>query len=139
MTRTAPLVQVIDILDTSLVAVLDALCTERYGGPVSLERVVDASLPPSTVRFQLHRATRSELRVDFTVRHVGGTVYDVKGSIENGPSRTFTYSLPETTSFSSPRAPHLAQAVASFLLDALEQRMGNDLLRATLGGRQRSW
>lgn len=136
MTHTAPSVQIVDVLATSLVAVLESLCTERYGGPISLERVDDSSLPPSTARFHLHRVNGPGLQVDFSVRHVGGTVYDVHGIVEDGPSRTFTYSLPEAAPLFLPRAPHLAGEVASFLLDALEQRVGNALLRNELRGRQ---
>jgi hypothetical protein len=136
MTRTAPSIQVVDILATKLAAVPDVLCTERYGGPVSLDRVDEASRPPSAVRFHLHGRHGLGLKTDFSVHHVGGTAYDVHGAVEDGSSRTSTYSLPGTAPLLTPRAPHLAREIASFLLDTLEQRVGNTLLRTKLRDRQ---
>jgi hypothetical protein len=92
MTRTAPSIQVVDILATKLAAVPDVLCTERYGGPVSLDRVDEASRPPSAVRFHLHGRHGLGLKTDFSVHHVGGTAHDVHGAVEDGSSRTSTYS-----------------------------------------------
>lgn len=129
MTLPAPLRQIADVLATNLEIVFDGLCVHRYGGPISLERIEppDSSFP--TARFRLHRADLPELRVDFEIRHVGGNVYDVKGLIDDGPSRTFTYCLPEPVPQAIPRAPRLAREVSAFLLDALERRLGTDLLR----------
>lgn len=132
MTPTAPPRQIADILATSLAVVFDTLCTERYGRPISLTRVVDEERLPSTVRFRLHREGFSPLLVDFTIRPVGGTVYDVQGTVENGCRRTFTYSLPEASPLAEPRAPSLAREVTTFLLDALERRLGADFMRAAL-------
>jgi hypothetical protein len=82
-----------------------------------------------TVRLHLHRTDLPRLRVDFSIRHVGGNMYDVLGLVDGGPSQTFTYCLPEEIGPALPRAPRLADQVAAFLLDALERRVGSDLLR----------
>lgn len=127
MTPPVPAHQIADVLATNLEVVFDGLCVHRYGAPLSLERV-DAD-PAATTGFRLHRADLPELRVHFAIRHVGGNVYDVRGTVEDGPSRAFTYSLPEPVSHVVPRAPRLAREVAAFLLDALERRVGSDRLR----------
>lgn len=132
MTPSAPPRQIADVLITSLAVVFDSLCTERYGRPISLTHVVDEERLPCTVRFRLHREAFPPLLVDFTIRPVGGTVYDVQGTVENGCTRTFTYCLPEASPPARPQAPSLARAVATFLLDALERRLGADFLRAAL-------
>jgi hypothetical protein len=133
MTTPAPPPQIADVLATNLEIVFEGLCEHRYGGPISLERVAPHS---TTARFRLYRAGLPELRADFEIRHVGGNVYDVRGTIDDGPSQTFTYSLPEPPP-DRPRAPRLAHDVAAFLLDALERRVGNDLLRSQTRGRDR--
>lgn len=128
MTRSAPAIQIADVLTANLKAVLDNLCDQRYGGPISLERV-PAPTTPSTVTFRLDREDLPPLMAHFTIGHVGGNVYDVEGRVENGPSQSFTYCLPDPDPDSLPQAPHLARKVAAFLLDALERRIGSDLLR----------
>jgi hypothetical protein len=135
MTASVLSPQIADVLATNLEAVFASLCDQRYGGRIFLERDEEAERDPSTVRFRLRRADLPELRAHFAVRHVGGNVYDVQGRVEDGPVRTFTYSLPETAPPIVPRAPSLARAVASFLLDALEHRIGSDLLRSELRSR----
>lgn len=129
MTPSVPPRRIADVLAINLESVFDNLCTHRYGGPVPLERLEIPDLGSTTARFRLHRADLPEVCVDFAIRHVGGNVYDLQGTIEDGPSRTFTYSLPDSDADRVPRAPLLAGEVASFLLDALERRVGNDLLR----------
>lgn len=128
--------RVADVLTVNLRTVFDNLCSHRYGGPVSLERTEVSDPDPATARFRLHRAGLPDLRVAFAIRHVGGNVYDLQGTIKGGPSRTFTYSLPESNADHVPQAPFLAHKVASFLLDALERRVGNDLLRTEMRGRR---
>lgn len=121
--------RIIDVLAVNLETAFDNLCTHRYGGPVSLERTEPPAPAAVTARFRLHSANVPEVCVDFFIRHVGGNVYDLQGTIEDGPSRTFTYSLPDSDVDQVPQAPFLAREVSSFLLDALERRVGNDLLR----------
>jgi len=121
--------RIVDVLAVNLETVFDNLCTHRYGGPVSLERMEVPDPAPVTGRFCLQSADLPEIYVDFAIRHIGGNVYDLKGMIEDGPSRTFTYSLPDSDLDQVPQAPLLAREVSSFLLDALERRVGNDLLR----------
>jgi hypothetical protein len=136
MTPPVPPRQIADVLATNLETVFDGLCEHRYGGPLSLERVDPPDDAPATAHFRLHRADLPDLSVDFEIRHVGGNVYDVLGIIDNGPSRTFTYSLPDPAPPVVPRAPRLAREVASFLLDALERRVGSNLLRSEVRDRR---
>jgi hypothetical protein len=122
---------VADILARSLTSVFDNLCTQRYGGSLSFRQFPQADAP-STVRFELDRADLPPLGATFTIRHIGGNMYDLVGMIDDGPCQSFSYCLPDPTPTPLPHAPHLAQAVATFLLDALERRLGGDLLRRGL-------
>jgi len=122
--------QIVDVLTVNLASVFANLCTQRYGGPISLERVEETTA--STVTFRLDREDLPPIWAHFVVRHVGGNVYDVRGTIENGPSQSFTYSLPESSPPHIPQAPTLAREVAAFLLDAMESRLGTDLLRGNI-------
>lgn len=135
MMPPVPPPRIVDVLAASLEAVFDALCTQRYGGPISLERVTLPDDAPSTTtaRFRLHRVDLPELGIDFEVRHVGGNMYDVQSTIVNGPSQAFTYSLPDAEPRPALRAPRLASEVAAFLLDALERQVGSNLLRTEIG------
>lgn len=126
---TVPVLQLADILTTNLRGVFANLCYHRYGGPISLERVPHPDSSSSSVLFRIDHNDLPPLWAHFTINHVGGTVYDVQATVKNGPSQSFTYSLPDPNSILVPRAPHLAQEVASFLLDALERQVGSDLLR----------
>jgi hypothetical protein len=128
--------QIADVLANNLSLVFDRLCEHRYGGPLSLRRIALPDDASATARFRLHRTGLPDLRVDFEIQHVGGNVYDVQGRIEDGPSRTFTYSLPATAPVHTARAPHLAHNVAAFLLDALERRVGSTLLQNEARGRR---
>lgn len=127
--------QIADILDDSLRAVFDRLCTQRYGAPISLQRVADPESSSSTVRFQIKRAGVPALEAEVSVRHLGGNMYDVRGTIEDGPTQGFSYCLPESGPLPLSKAPRLAQEVAAFFLDVLERRLGSELLRAELGRR----
>lgn len=125
--------QIVDVLTVNLASVFANLCTQRYGGPISLERVEEGEeTTSSTVTFRLDREDLPPTWAHFAVRHVGGNVYDVRGTIENGPSQSFTYSLPESSPPHIPQAPTLAREVAAFLLDAMESRLGTDLLRGNI-------
>ena len=136
MTTPAPPHQIADVLAANLERVFDGLCEHRYGSPISLERVDVSDEPTPTARFHLHRTDLPRLRVDFEIRHVGGNVYDMQGLVDGGPSRTFTYCLPESAPPVVPRAPRLTDEVAAFLLDTLERRIGSDLLRNEVRARR---
>jgi len=135
MTPPVPLSQLANVLAANFEAVFEGLCVHRYGSPLSLERV-DPAPTPTTARFCLHSTDLPGLHVDFEVRHVGGNMYDVQGTIVNGPSRAFTYSLPDSGSRFLPRAPRLAGEVAAFLLDALERQVGSDRLKNQIQDRR---
>lgn len=121
--------KIVDALAANLTSVFASLCTERYGGAIHLARLNGPEQPPSTLNVRLDHVDLPPLHAHFTVRYVGGNMYDVQGVVENGSSRSFPYSLPESDSDTVPPAPLLTHAVATFLLDAIERRLGSDLLR----------
>jgi len=123
---------VADILSESLAVVFENLCAQRYGGPLSIRRPTTPEDNPATVHFVLERSDVSSVEATFTIRHVGGNMYDLMGVIDGGPIQLFSYCLPDATVPPLPPAPHLSQKVATFLLDALERRLGSDLLRQRL-------
>lgn len=122
-------VQLADVLTDSLASVFEALSTERYGGPLPLDRTVAPDSSPPTVHVRLGRPDVCSLEATLTIRHVGGNVYDVEGRVEDRPPQSFAYCLPEPAPRLVPEAPRLVRDVAAFLLDALERRVGRDLLR----------
>ena len=133
---TAPTSLIADVLVTSLANVLDNLCLERYDRDVvSLHRIEDPDLPPSTVGLRLDRPGLPSLESQFTVRHLGGNVYELIGEIEDGRSRSFMYCLPDPAPLLVPSAPKLASDVARFLLDEMECRLGRGLLRGEITSR----
>lgn len=128
----APLIspdRIADVLGASLESIFADLCVTRYGGPVQLRRVAPTTSLAPTIGFVLERPGLLRLRADFTVRHVGGNVYDVQGTLDDGTTRSFTYSLPDTLPPRRPLAPYLAHDIATFLLDATERHLGRRLLR----------
>jgi len=65
-------------------------------------------------------------RAHFTVQHVGGNVYDVRGGLEGETQRAFTCCLPDTGSI--PVAPSVGRAIGSFLARELERVVGSKRL-----------
>lgn len=127
-----PTHQIVDVLADNLTSRIATLSSERYGGPIFLRRMETIAQGSSAVLFQLEGASLSPLEAHVTVRHVGGNMYDLVCSVDGGPSQLFTYSLPTSTPLLVPQAPHLAQKVATFLLDAIERRLGHEQIRNTL-------
>lgn len=129
MTQTALSSHIADVLTSSLKRELVPLCTERYGGPVSLHHLQAASEGPGTVRGELELSGLPPLTFRFWVCHVGGNVYDVRGAVENRSPRSFAYSLPDTAPSLLTDVPRLARELALFLLDSMERELGRRLLR----------
>lgn len=132
MPQLTPASQIAEVLVNSLHTAFPRLCIRRYGAADPLQCVDQTEPLSSTVRLQIDRAGLPVLQASFSIRHVGGNMYDVQGAVEDGPSRSFSYCLPDPAPLLAPKAPRLAQDVAGFLLDALEQRLGRDLLRSEL-------
>jgi len=133
MSQPVPVVQIVEGLADNLRAVLSRLCTQRYGGPISLRCTIegaDSSYPG--VRLQIEQAGCPVLDAAFAVRHFGGNMYDIQGTIEGGPSQVFSYCLSESSSLPGSHAPRLTQEMATFLLDALERQQGSEFLRTAL-------
>lgn len=125
--------QIADLLANTLETVFDGLSTQRYGKSISLWRAKRTS-PSSPVTFQLERPERSPIEAHVTIQHIGGNVYDLTCTVDGGPTRSFTYSLPDLPAHEPAKVPGLSREVALFLLDALEQRLGSDLLRGKTHG-----
>jgi hypothetical protein len=131
MLPARPSAQIADVLADSLVPAFEALCTDRYGGPLPLHRTVPPGSSPTTLHVRLSPPDHRPLEAAFVIRHLGGNMYDVQGRVEGQPVRSFSYCLPEPAPLLAPAAPQLARDMAVFLLDALERRLGRDLLRRT--------
>jgi hypothetical protein len=87
-----------------------------------------ADRPEAAVDVHLGGHNQGEPWADITVHHVGGNVYDVKGTVTDGPTRSFTYCLSDPAPLLTPAAPRLSQEIAAFLLDAFEQKLGSAFL-----------
>lgn len=130
MRITVSSAEIIEVLANSLDQILADLCVKRYGGPLRLHRIPDRDPKDAPVgRFQIEQPGLHPMRVKFTVSFVGGNVYEVRAKIGESPARSFLYGLTAGPRKSSDRAPHLARAVADYLLDEMERQLGASLLR----------
>lgn len=124
--------QIADLLTEGLPPVLNTLCIQRYGAPLSLRRLPTPD-PSSSTRFlQLEWGNRPSIDVQIHVHHVGGNMYDVEGSLEEGPTKSFSYCLPDPMPLVGPKAPRVIYKIATFLLNTLERQLGGALLRHEL-------
>lgn len=110
-----------DVLYRSLASSIEKKCAGRHETKVNLRRLDDGS-DPSTMQAELV-CSLIEMPLHLHVTHVGGTVYDVSCTIEDGPSCQFSYSLPIQEGTSC-----LGDKIANFLLDELERELGRLLL-----------
>ena len=122
------------ILANTLATALPELCVQRYGTALPCGCVPVPDGPSWSVRVQIGDAEAPPLTATFSIRHVGGNMYDVCADVEDGPSTSFCYCLSETEPLLVPKAPHLAWQGAAFLLDTLERRVGRRLLSETAQG-----
>lgn len=122
-----------DVLYQSLKTAVTKECAGRHDTDVKLRRLEDEDANGSTLHVELDCALL-QMAVRIHVTNVGGNVYDVCCSIEEGPSCRFSYSLPAQTGTVLSRAPKLGEKLASFILDELEQQLGRLLLCGSLEG-----
>lgn len=120
-----PADQIADVTYRSLASALSQRCDDLYGVDVDVT-CADAE-PPMEVQVQCD--DRFGMRLQVTVEHVGGNVYDVLGTIEDGASCQLTYGHPEDADAPLPLCPRLGRKFAAFVLDELEQRLGRWHLR----------
>ena len=120
--------QVTDVLSQSLKQAFEVMCPRRYGAPLKLNRV-DGPADDQTVSFTLEGPDTTALRIEVTITHVGGNVYDIATQVEDGNVRRFTYSEPANSGSSLSIAPYLGKKIAEHLLDTVEQRLGKKMLQ----------
>lgn len=120
--------EITTVLSKSLEQAFDEVCPERYGAPLTLRRIEDAS-ETQTVAFGIEGPADKALTIRVTVTHVGGNVYDVDAQVEDGPVHRFTYSEPVASGSSLSIAPYLGKKIARSVLDEVEQQLGKQLLR----------
>jgi hypothetical protein len=117
-----------EVLSQSLEQAFEEVCPERYGGPLELQRIDDPT-QNQTVSFGLAGPGAVALRIEVTVAHVGGNVYDITTQVEDGDVRRFTYSEPAASGSSLSIAPYLGKKIARHVLDEVEQQLGKTLLQ----------
>jgi hypothetical protein len=128
MTSSPPSLLIVKVLATNLPPALARQSAQRYGRELPLQRIEAGGSSPE-IGFRLTRRGFPSLDARFTVRPLGGNVYEVQGAIEDGPTQSFSYCLPEPAPLLVPFAPKLAPKIATFLLDARERQLGRHLLR----------
>ncbi|MEF8816649.1 MAG: hypothetical protein V5A20_05435 [Salinibacter sp.] len=119
--------QVADVIYRSLESALSQRCAELYDMDVTC---TDSELP---MEIQVQCKGRLGMHLQVTVEHVGGNVYDVFCTIEEGASCQLTYGYPEDAGTPLPLCPRLGRKCAAFVLDELEQRLGRWHLRGEAG------
>ena len=120
-----PLSRVADVIYRSVDAALPQQCADRHSINVTVTCAEGES--PMTLRVQCEDLFAMDIRV--AVEHVGGNVYDVFCTTEEGASCQFTYGCPEDRGSPLPLCPRLGEKCAAFVLDELEQRLGRWHLR----------
>jgi hypothetical protein len=126
--NTEPFRAISSSLSQSLKQAFDTVCPERYGEPLTLERL-DVLPDASRVSFRITGGIPFALDLHITVSHVGGNVYDLATQVEDGPVRSFTYSTPAPSSSSLSLGSCFGEKIARHLLREVEQQLGKTLLR----------
>lgn len=117
-----------DVIYRSLETALTLQGRRRHDADLALERVDPASAD-SPMRIRFGDQAPLQMTAQIRVSPVGENVYDVHCAVEEGPSRRFTYSLPERAGTALSRAPCLGRKLGAFLLDELERQIGRRHLR----------
>jgi len=123
--------QITDVLSNSLETAFDEICPKRYGGALELNRIDDPDRP-ETVTLAIDGPGATVLEIHVTVTHVGGNVYDIATQVEDGDVRRFTYSEPASSGSSLSIAPYLGKKIARHVLNEVEQRLGQRILRSRM-------
>ena len=131
-----PSSEIATILASTLRKVLPELCVQRYGTSLPFECIPASDGSSWTVQVQIGSPEAPRLTGQFSIRHVGGNMYDVQLAVAEGPTTSFCYCMSEEGPSLVPKTPHLAWEGAAFLLDALERRVGRALLSETTQGRR---
>jgi hypothetical protein len=120
--------RITDVLSQSLDKAFGEVCPKRYGAPLELQRTDNPS-DPQTVAFRIEGPRSIALKIQVTITHVGGNVFDIATQVEDGRVRRFTYSEPASSGSSLSIAPYLGKKIAKHVLDEVEKRLGKKLLR----------
>jgi len=120
--------QITEVLSRSLKQAFEEVCPERYGGSLTLRRTAPSS-EDREASFRIEGPESLDLRIHVGVSHVGGNVYDISTQVEDGSPRQFTFSEPDRSGSSLSLAPYLGKKIARHLLDEVEQRLGQEMLR----------
>lgn len=127
--RPFPSSEILDLIYRGLETALREQCARRYDIPLSLHRLDSSEEEPASSGLRLERRGLIHLVARLTVSYVGGNVYDVRCSIEDGPTCRHSYSLPGNETQRSTQAPQLSATLIRFLLDELERQVGRQRLR----------
>lgn len=128
-----PSPQFSSILYRSLEKALTRQCVLRYDASILLRHVRTTSNDESTVRLLVECRGLLQMPVRLRIRPTGGTIYDVRCTVDDGACRRFSYSLPDETDSALSYDPHLGKEIATFLREELEKRLGRLLLQSPAG------
>ena len=126
---TASCRHVPDVVFRSLKSALALQCRRRHDVEVTITRLDQATDDPS-IRLRVGCDDQIQLTAQISVSPVGGNVYDIDCTVEEGPSCQFTYSLPGRSGTALSRAPDLGRRLGAFLLDELERQVGRHYLQS---------
>ena len=125
---SSPCRRIAEVVHRSLKRALKDQCAGRYAEDVRLRRL-DRASARQLMRLQIECQGRIRMPVGIAATHVGGNVYDIECSVQEGPSRQFSYSLPGASGVALLQAPCLGRKLGTFLLGELERRLGRQILR----------
>lgn len=119
--------RIADVVSRSFQDAFADQCADRHGQTVTVERAAAESL----MRLQVQCPRHEPFSFRLAVQHVGGNVYDVHCTMDEGPTQTFVYCLSGEPDSETPLAlvPRLGHEIAGFVIDALEKSLGRRGLR----------
>lgn len=123
-------VRVADVLARSLETALVEQCAREYEARVALHRLEPSSDEGTVMPLRIECRGLLSLSARLVVIPVGGGIFDVLCTVEDGRSRRFSYSLGEENAVNLTHAPYLGRKLARFLLDEVKKGLGELLLQS---------
>lgn len=125
--------RIADVLYRSLESApaLVSLAHARHDAEIALHRL---NVPDDgALRLRIECRGLIQMPVRFAITRAGTPDYEVRCSVEDGPTRRFTYRLAGRGGTTLSRSPCLGRELATFLLGELERQIGQQLLQSASG------
>ena len=119
----SPSQRLLPVIFQSLETALADEYARRYDEGVALHRDESPPDAPARLRFRIEDQGFSELTGTLTVTPADDTDYEIRCAVDRSRSRQFSYTVPPEAAFPPTTTPRLGQALATFLLNALQEEL----------------